>query len=375
MLSAKSGSSGHLLPMVPLAFALRDAGHDVAIASADRRDEVASLGVAYFEVGVPMAEVLERRKSVFPEWPWGPDLDHVYMLVFTHLNAPDAARDLLVAIDEFRPDLVVHEFCEFGAPIAAAKRGVPCVTHALGLPMHEALMAEAGRQIAPLWESFGLHAPRYGGMGDLLYIDPCPMSLDPGDGPSCERVAIALSKPRELTVPRSRPLVYVTLGTSAAFNRAGGLWQTVLTAVGDLDVDVLATIGRANDPSTLGELPSNVVVEQWRDQDEVLSSCAAVVCHGGAGTMLGALAHGVPVLMIPHGADQFRNGHAVERAHAGITCDPSGAPAVRAGVLARLTDPSSSEGARRVAAEINAMPVPGEVVTVLERLASQAPLG
>src|SRR5262249_46472573 len=151
----------HLLPMVPVSLALRDGGHEVAIASADRQDEVARLGLSYFEVGVPIAEVLERRKSVYADWPWGPDLDHVYTLIHTNLHGPDAARDLIVAMDEFEPDLVVHEFCEFGAPVAAALRGVPCVTHALGLPMPETLMTEAGRQIAPLWESYGLRAPRY----------------------------------------------------------------------------------------------------------------------------------------------------------------------------------------------------------------------
>jgi UDP:flavonoid glycosyltransferase YjiC (YdhE family) len=356
--------------MVPLSLALRDAGHEVAIASADRREEVARLGFSYFEVGLPMAEVLERLKSVFPDWPWGPDLDHVYALIHTNLHAPDAARDLVVAIDEFRPDLVVHEFCEFGAPIASAARGVPCVTHGLGLPMPEALMAEAGRQIARLWESYGLRAPRYG-MLDLLYIDPCPPSLDPGDGPQCDHVAIALSQPTQPRSARPRPLIYVTLGTSAAFNRAANLWRTVLDAVGDLDVDVLATIGRANDPAALCEVPPNVTVEQWRDQDEVLPSCSAVVCHGGAGTMLGALAHGVPQLVLPHGADQYRNADAVVRAHAGTTCDPNDSIAVRANIASLVEDTTYAEAASRIAIELAAMPGPADVVDALEALTSR----
>ncbi len=373
LLSAKSGSSGHLLPLVPLTLALRDAGHDVAVASADRQDEVASLDVRFYDVGLPLAEVLERRKVVFPDWPWGPDLDHVYSLVFTHLQAPDAARGLLVAIDEFQPDLVVHEFCEFGAPIAAAQRRVPLVTHGLGLPMPETLMAEAGRQIAPLWESYGLPVPRYGGMLEGLYINPCPPSLDPGDGPSCDRLGIALTTPRSPTRPRSRPFVYVTLGTAPVFNRAGGLWQTVLNAVGDLDVDVLATVGRATDPSALGTLPPNVTVEQWRAQDEVLPSCSLVICHGGAGTMLGALAHGVPVLVLPHGADQFRNASSLEHAHAGATSDPTDATAVRESIVSLLADPTYAESARGVASEIASMPTPMEVVTKLEMVASRPP--
>jgi hypothetical protein len=356
--------------MVPLSLAMRDAGHEVAIASADRKDEVARLGLSYFDVGVPMAEVLERRKSVYPNWPWGPDLDHVYTLIMTNLHAPDAARDLIVAMDEFEPDLVVHEFCEFGAPIAAARRGVPCVTHALGLPLPETLMIEAGRQIAPLWESYGLRAPRYG-MLDLLYIDPCPPSLNPGDGPACERVAIALSRPGEARHARPRPLIYVTLGTAGVFNRSADVWRTVLSVLGEFDVDVLATIGRANDPAALGDVPPNVTVEQWRDQDEVLPSCAAVVCHGGAGTMFGALAHGVPLLVLPHGADQYRNADAVERAHAGIACDPTDSAAVRDNIASLLDDDTYAEAAHSVATELAAMPSPTDVVHTLEGLASR----
>lgn len=356
--------------MVPLARALRDADHDVAIASAGRQDEVAGLGLRYFEVGVPMSEVLERRKVVFPDWQWGPDLDHVYTLIHTRLQGPDAARDLLDTIDEFGPDLVVNEFCEFGAPIAAARHGVPCVTHALGLPMPESLMAEAGRQIAPVWESYGLDAPRYGGMLELGYIDPCPASLDPGDGAACDRLPIALSQARTPARPRSRPLVYVTLGTAAVFNRSGNVWRTALEAVSRLDVDVLATIGRANDPAELGELSANITVEQWRDQNEVLPGCSAVVCHGGAGTILGALAYGVPVVALPHGADQFRNAHAIEQARAGIACDPNDATAIHDAIARLLSDASYSEGARRVASEIATMPSPPEVVGELEAIAS-----
>jgi UDP:flavonoid glycosyltransferase YjiC (YdhE family) len=88
--------------------------------------------------------------------------------------------------------------------------------------------------------------------------------------------------------------------------------------------------------------------------------------------MLGALAHGVPVLVLPHGADQFRNARALQQAHAGLACDPDDMTAVRASLDALLNDPTYSEGARRIAAEVAAMPTPGEVVSVLETLASQA---
>jgi UDP:flavonoid glycosyltransferase YjiC (YdhE family) len=145
-----------------------------------------------------------------------------------------------------------------------------------------------------------------------------------------------------------------------------------LDAARGLDVDVLATIGRANDPGELGEFPANVTVEKWRDQDEVMPDCSAVICHGGAGTMFGALAYGVPLLVLPQGADQFRNADAVKEARAGTTCDGSDATAIRAAVESLLHDDSYVEGARRIATELAAMPSASEVVHALDEIVADS---
>ena len=96
-----------------------------------------------------------------------------------------------------------------------------------------------------------------------------------------------------------------------------------------------------------------------------------VASHGGSGTLLGALAHGIPQLCLPQGADQFRNAEACRAAGAGICL--SGADAtpgrIEAALRQLLTDPAPRRSAERVAAEIAGMPSPADAVRALEQLA------
>ena len=82
---------------------------------------------------------------------------------------------------------------------------------------------------------------------------------------------------------------------------------------------MLLTLGTDADPDRLGPLPANVHMEPWLPQEAILPHAAAVVCHGGFGTTVGALAHGVPVVAMPlFAGDQWRNARRVAQAGAGI---------------------------------------------------------
>ena len=91
-------------------------------------------------------------------------------------------------------------------------------------------------------------------------------------------------------------------------------------------------------------------MEQFVPQHEVLGRCDAVVCHGGSGTLIAALSLGVPVVVLPMGADQPDNADRCEELGVGIvldalTAEPS---AISAAVRAVRTEPSY----RQVAAEL-----------------------
>jgi len=149
-------------------------------------------------------------------------------------------------------------------------------------------------------------------------------------------------------------------------------FSAAIEAVSDLGPDVIVTLGPSGDPVSLGPQPSHVHVERFVPQGAILPLCRAVVTNGGSGSVLGALAYGVPVLCVPAPASpsQRRNADAVVRAGAGRSIEraESTTAAIRAEVFALLEDPSYANVAGRVANEIEQMPAVAEGVTLLDRL-------
>jgi MGT family glycosyltransferase len=118
------------------------------------------------------------------------------------------------------------------------------------------------------------------------------------------------------------PLVYVTFGSVTADAHLPyfpALYHAALKALASLPARVLVTIGNGSDPGRLGPVPRNCHVERWIPQDAVVPHAAAIVCHGGYGSTLGALAQGVPLVVVPlFSIDQWANADAVARVGAGV---------------------------------------------------------
>jgi len=171
-----------------------------------------------------------------------------------------------------------------------------------------------------------------------------------------------------------RPTVYVTLGTEPAFNRAPGTFAVLLEALRDEPLNLIVTVGHNNDPATLGPQPANVHVERYVLQSLLLPHCDVVVCHGGASTTAAALAHGLPVLVLPRGgASQQRNADACVATGVGraLAAADVTAPVVRETVRALLDAPRYRQAARRIADAIRRMPGPEELVTTVEELVAR----
>lgn len=153
---------------------------------------------------------------------------------------------------------------------------------------------------------------------------------------------------------------------------------------------VLLTIGQAADPAQLGPLPPTVHVERWVRQDDVLPHAAASVGHGGYGTTLGAVAHGVPQVVLPlFAADQWLNARRVAELGAGVMlAEPPGAErraldlpagsvlaALPDAIRRILTDPAHRGEARSLAGAVAALPPVEAAVDVLEAIAAGATPG
>ena len=102
-----------------------------------------------------------------------------------------------------------------------------------------------------------------------------------------------------------RDLVYATLGTVYNHPR---LLADIIEALADEPLDLVVTTG--GQPYE-GPVPTNTRVEPWIPQSAILPRCAAVVTHGGYGTVSATLGHGLPMVLLPISADQPINAQRV----------------------------------------------------------------
>ena len=101
---------------------------------------------------------------------------------------------------------------------------------------------------------------------------------------------------------------------------SGDLFVRVLQGLRDLPVRVLATGGPGHRPSKVFlSPPTTSRIEHFVPQAAVLEHCDLVVNHAGSGSVLGALANGVPLITLPMGADQELNAERLTQLGAGIT--------------------------------------------------------
>ena len=153
--------------------------------------------------------------------------------------------------------------------------------------------------------------------------------------------------PAWLTGPRTRPRVYLTLGT-VSFGAVEVLGRAI-AEIAPLDVDILVTVGPEGEPAALGDVPDNVHVERFVAQSAVLPLVDLIVHHGGTGTVLSALEVGLPQLLLPQGADQFFNAEILTAAGAAGPCRTTrnNRARLREAVQALLGDSPERESAAR----------------------------
>lgn len=368
ILFAFTGGRGHAEPLVPIARAAEAAGHTVAFASPPSMTAtVEALGFTAFAVGprgeapkrIPLRPVdVEREEREFREG-------------FADYGARTRAPDVLALCAGWQPDVAVVEETDFGTMIAAERLGVPSATLvvlAAGSFTRPELVAETLNDVRA---EHGLPPdPELAMLSRRLVLSPFPPSLrDPAFPLPATAHAFRLLTPGPPANTDSTT-VYFTLGT--VFNlESGDLFARVLAGLRELPVDVIATVGAGIDPAELGLLPDNIRVEQYIPQSEVLPRCRAVVSHGGSGSVVGALAHGLPSVLIPMGADQPSNASRCERLGVARALDPFEATpeTVREAVAAVLSDPAYRSAAEHIRDEIAALPDAASAVELVERLA------
>ena len=378
---------GHVLPLIPLALAMRDAGHDVAVLGGSSiADTVRTAGLRHVAAGPP------DLPSVFARVPAREGLTGrrlgagLWQQAFAGILAPELAEGVLDFARDWQPDLVIHEDSEQGAWIAAERLGVP----------HVALQATAWRgtglrlssePLNRLRTSMGLaEDPTLDRWHRHGFLTTRPATLvNPDDPPPATAVRIrpvawddvSGTSPAWLETGRidGRPRVAVTLGTMLP-GRIDAL-TAMLVGLAGLDAEIVVAVGAEPDPGVVAALSSNVRMERWVPMSRLLATSDALVFHAGSGTMLAALSLGVPLVLLPVAADQPENADRCASAAVGIALPPDQRRPedVARATRAVLEDGAFAAAARRVAAEIAAMPEPAAVVPRLEALAAAGPHG
>ena len=393
VLFCTTGGLGHLMPLRPLATALRSRGHRVAwVTAPDALPRLEGEGFDLFAAG-PTFEASRREfRTAHADAAHfaGEQLSaYTFPRLFGAVLGPAMLEGVEQAARSWRPDFVVHDPAALAVPLVCQQLGLWHVVHGYGLPPPRRYLEDSMNFFGPLWRARGLEPPADGGLYRHLYLDIAPRCLQPSTGGVDSNVfrfnayrpadTVPSALPAELQaalrgLAARRPRIYVTFGT--VFNRSPAL-VAATRAAAQLGGTVIVTIGANGDPRRFAELGAGVHVHRFVEQAALLPHCDVVVSHGGAGTLLGAAAHGVRHLVLPQAADHFRNARALVSVDAGCAIEPErqNVEAVKSSLSAMLEDRALHAGARALALEMAHLPEAAAAAAKLERWQTHAPPG
>jgi UDP:flavonoid glycosyltransferase YjiC (YdhE family) len=222
------------------------------------------------------------------------------------------ARDVVASIHARRPDLVVVDCLLLGVLDAVRESGVPYV-------VLEHLFDGYSRSLLRGPIGLGARAlgtrPERSLAGAAARLVTSVPELDPsGDRPGVEHVGPVVAWSPRTT---SEPAVLVSLSTFA-FPGVADCLQRVLDATAGLGVRVVVTTGPVVDPGTL-RTSDDHEVHRFVPHAELMPHVCMVVGHGGHSTTMQALAHDLPLVVMPMHAlvDQPVVGRSIQGAGAG----------------------------------------------------------
>ncbi|MDC0716606.1 glycosyltransferase [Nannocystis bainbridge] len=356
---------GHVHPFIGPAQELARRGHTVGFYSpCDLREPLTRAGFAPERVfvgasGAPPPEA--NRGAEFAALVADPERLRAWIAAMLVDTVPAEVEQLTRVVGEFRPDVIVADPMAYAAPIVAARANLPWAGLSTSLnpvvpdSWHSELVATTSAlPRAELFAGYGVPVPRFR-VSDCLspwlnvaWTTPALLGREVADVLLAGGSLPIAARGDEVEVPGldPRPLVLMALGSQIwhqprmfevviAASR-GQPWQLVL-AMGELARTFAA--------------PPDVQLVAYAPQLALLSRARALVSHGGANSVMEALAHGVPLLIAPICNDQPHNARFVAEAGAGVACDLARADVdeVRRHLAALCGDGAPRQQARRIA--------------------------
>lgn len=401
------------LSLVPMAWALRTAGHEVRVASQPKLtetviaagltavplgdDHTLQEGVAFSHNDYKKITLKDPRLHVFggldpPVAGWADERALHERLVGSYFSVinNDSFVDALVSFARhWRPDLIIWEPLSYAGGVAARVVGAAHARLLWGPDVvgrsretYLSLMVQqpVDQRVDPFADWLGGLLARHGSdfaedvVTGQFTIDPAPASA---------RLPVKLHTvpvryvpyngsavvPGWLHEPPKRPRVCFTTGISLRQVVGHDAFPVAaLRIFADLDIELVATLipRRGTNPV----VPDNIRVVDFVPLHALLPTCSAILHFGGGGTWSTAMINAVPQLVFAHVWDTVVTGEHLERSGAGIFLDSPelNIPDLRKGLGRLLDEPSFAESARRLRDEMLAEPTPASLVPTLEKL-------
>lgn len=402
----------HYFPLVPLAWALRAAGHDVQVlCSPSETDVLTGAGLTPVPVleGVDMPTYVRmgNMMTAFVEaWPYPDPPPHPDTKELVDVSTYDVQgrwatwcesagerlrRTVGVAADymrKWRPDLVVYELLCFEGALAAEEVGVPAVLQLWGpCGLEDAMETIGGDNKGGHFSSATAKSilGQIAGedLADRVFsrleyvLDVCPAPVAPSilstrvpmryvpyNGPG--------AVPLELPARSGRPRVCVAWGRSASqqFGVVTNKIPQVIQAATELGAEVLL-LAAQNDVEVCGPLPDSVRTLVDVPLHLVLPECDAVVHYTGAGVTMTSMAAGVPQLALPLTHNYAVLSRRFDRAGCGLSLlnYEADVKSIKDALARLLHEPSFAMAAADLAAQASSMPSPAAIVDTLEQIA------
>ena len=339
---------GHLNPYIGPAQALQALGAEVVFhAPGDISAQLAAAGLAHF-VGPRTAVPGDtHRGAAFAERVRDAGWLRQWIKTLLVDAAADSIEPLRAVIRDVRPDVVAIDPMVYAAAIACELECVPwaAVSNSLNPALPADMDSELLRTVAWLAPERAALFARHGMTPQFRGCDVLSPDLTiafstaalVGDVPGVELVGPSLPRgargdetefPWDWLDP-TRPLVYASFGSQIYYQPA--LFRRILDAVAERRVQLVASASDLATAPSLGPVPANVLLRPYVPQLALLQRASAMITHGGANSVMEAIACRVPLVVMPLCNDQFHQAHFVERADIGRCVDAERASAADIG--------------------------------------------
>ncbi|MEU5958584.1 activator-dependent family glycosyltransferase [Streptomyces sp. NPDC047525] len=417
--------TSHLQPMVPLAWALRSAGHEVRVAGEPAfLDTINEAGLTAVSVGPE--ETLESRlrtlrQDIDPGEGITPDfgtdtlykvgnedrdtlswenvtfiLDKIVVPMSWVLN-DEMVEDLVACCRSWQPDLVLCDVLAYAGAVAADAVGAAHGRLLFWLDVslrlrHDFLDAlerqPPGQYPDMLREWYAEWAGKYGRefteeltggqfainvLPERCRLEPHERTLSMRHVPYNDRSVV---QPWLHEAPRV-PRVLMTFGR-LALRWAGppGMTpeqlQESLDSLADLDIELVLTMpGEIREQ--LERVPENTRIVDFVPLDLILPTCTAMIHHGGSGSFNGALLHGIPQVLLEYSVDAPAKRNVLRQTGVGLSIAPGDVTGarIRECLTQLLEDDAFRVAAEQLQQETLAQPAPSALVPELERITAE----